>query len=605
MFRFLWVTLLSLFLSNAYAVQEQQPPSVGQVFQLSVHRVQKNQLIVEWNIAPGYYLYRNAVKIVPTATNPIKLDPIQFPAGAVRHDELHGQFQAYTGLLKVPVTLTDGDQGELKLKISYQGCSEAGFCYSPQKKYLRVNLAKASIPADFTAQIVEDVGQEAAAVEAPSPAPATEQDQSTDLFYHHGFFFIVLSFFGIGLLLSLTPCVLPMIPILSGLIIGQGKISTAKAFSLSLAYVVGMAVTYAIAGVFVAMVGSSIQTALQQPWVIVLFSAFFVVLAFSLFGFYELQLPASLQGRLTALSNRQKSGSYIGVFVMGCLASLVVSPCVSAPLVGVLTYIAHTGNILLGGMALLAMGFGMGFPLLLIGTSAGKLLPKSGAWMTSVKNIFGILMLAFAIWMLARIVHGPVILVLWGILLIAIAMFMDRILPTQKQWKMIGKTLSVISMVYGIVLLSGSILKNSSPLHPWAGYTIVHYHIQHNDAENSLAFVVVKNMAQFDAALADAAEHNKKVMLDFYADWCTSCVVMDKHVFTKAETHQALKDFVLLRSDLTANNAFDHALLKRFNVVAPPTILFFHNGKELSADRIVGEVNVEEFLARIKKVSHE
>jgi thiol:disulfide interchange protein DsbD len=428
--------------------------------------------------------------------------------------------------------------------------------------------------------------------------PTSEQSYAQNLLNGSSYFVIILSFLGLGLLLAFTPCILPMIPILSSIIVGHGKnLTPLKSFFLSLTYVLGMAITYAIAGMLVAMVGSGIQVLFQKTWVIVLFSILFVILSLSLFGYYELQLPARWQRKVTALSNKQKGGTYIGVFLMGALSSLIVSPCVSAPLVGVLAYIAQTGNMVLGGVALLCLGLGMGVPLLLIGLSAGKLLPKAGAWMEAIKKVFGILLLAVAVEMLSRVIPGPFTLVLWATLLICVSMFMGTFVSAKNNFKKLLRGFGAVFLIYGIILVIGAVMGNSDPLHPWEEMKFLQ-----TKPKDSL-FVTLGSMEQLDAELARAKKDHKMVMLDFYADWCTSCVAMDRAVFKNGNVQQALNGLVLLRADVTKNDEFAQSLLKRFQVIAPPTMLFFDKkGEELPDERIVGEVDSQKFIEHVELV---
>ena len=357
-----------------------------------------------------------------------------------------------------------------------------------------------------------------------------------------------------------------------------------------------MAITYAIAGMLVALIGSHIQTTLQKPWIIILFCGIFVLLALSLLGLYEFQLPTRWQRHLTQLSNRQKGGTYFGVFLMGSISSLIVSPCLSPALVGVLAYIAHTGNIGLGALALLSLGIGMGLPLLIVGASAIRFLPRTGAWMQTVEHLVGIMMLAVAIWLLSRIISGTVALFLWSALFIVSAILMGNFTKVIRDWQPLRHSIASLALVYGIILLIGAAAGNSDPLHPWENW---HF----TSRSTRPLFMTVDNMAQFNQQLARAKQEKKWALLDFYADWCETCIDMDRYLFTKPAVKQVLNRFVLLRSDITANNAFDKAIMQRYRVIAPPTLLFFTpDGKELSTERLIGDISDHELLAHIQKL---
>ncbi len=435
---------------------------------------------------------------------------------------------------------------------------------------------------------------------------ATTTPTDTEMiFSNHNPLVIALSFTGLGLLLAFTPCVLPMVPILSGLILGHRRKSPKiKTFSLSLAYVAGMAITYAIAGIVVAMIGNHIQTQLQKPWVIALFSGIFVLLALSLFGIYDFQIPSNWQKRLTQLSNQQKSGTYFGVFAMGSLSSLLVSPCISPALVGVLAYIAHTGNIGLGALALLSLGIGMGLPLLLVGASVAKFLPKAGAWMQTIERFVGIMMLAVAIWLLSRIIPGSFTLFLWSILLITSAILMGNFGKAWNQWHPVRHSLAIIALIYGIILLIGAALGNANPLRPWENMPAAAAAATPSTSHTTQAsFTTIQNTTQLEKAFAQAKREGRWVILDFHADWCESCVYMDRYIFSRPDVKQTFADFILLRDNITADTSFDETLMDHFHIVGTPTLLFFApNGKELINERWVGEATASELIAHIKKL---
>lgn len=567
--------LFSLISSANFAAQNTSSPlPADEAFVLSVYPNGSHQVIAEWRIAPGYYLYRDRLRISDAAKQITKID---LPQAEIKKDAIRGKYLAYSGILTVPILLKTISTNELKLRIDYQGCSQQGFCYPPIQKNISLRLAANNPTTPSTPfSLLTNQNEVQAALQSQHLAA------------------LFLLFVGLGLLLAFTPCVLPMVPILAGIIIGQKQpVHTKKAFFLSCAYVLGMAITYALAGILAALLGSAIQTWLQKPWILVTFSGVFVLLAISLFGFYDLRLPKSFENRMTFWSRQQKSATYLGVLIMGILSTLIVSPCVTAPLVGVLIYIGQTGNILLGAITLFAMGLGMGLPLLAIGISAGKWLPKTGPWMEAVKKIFGILMLGMAIWLLSRIAPQTLIVFLWGMLLLGTAVFLGFFLPHLIGWPTLNRLLGIFVGISGMLLMLGSSVSGSNILS-------TSQEPKQTAATATHAFIVVHNNAQLNKELARAEVARKPVLLDFYADWCDSCLVMERRVFARENIKEALAGFVLLRADLSDNNADDEAMMKRFQVIAPPTVLFFDvKGRELTSQRIVGEVNAKEFLARL------
>ena len=412
---------------------------------------------------------------------------------------------------------------------------------------------------------------------------------------------IIGTFFAIGLGLAFTPCVFPMIPILSGIITGQGRqITAGRGFVLSLVYVLAMAATYTVAGIIAALSGENLQAALQNPWAIGIFAGIFVLLSLSMFGFYDLQLPSRWQSRLSEISNSQRGGTLTGVAVMGLLSALIVGPCVAPPLAGALIYIGQSGDAVLGGTALFAMSLGMGAPLIAIGTSAGKLLPRAGAWMDTVKAVFGVVMLGVAIYLLERVLPGALTMVLWGMLLIVSGIYLGAFthLPHDASgWRKLWKGLGTAVTVYGALMLVGAASGSRDTLQPLKGIAFA----GGTAPEKHLSFQRIKTADDLDRAVAQATAAGKTVMLDFYADWCVYCKLMERDTFPEPDVLQALANTVTLQADVTANDEADKALLARFGIPAPPAILFFgRDGEERRNYRLLGYMGPEDFAGHVR-----
>lgn len=595
------VSFLSLFITGLAFAATHEPLKMDEGFKFSTKVKDSQTVVAEWQMAKGYYLYRDHLKISASSPDTELGQPI-YPPGVSKTEPEIGTFEVYKDKVSIAIPVVKNKDNKVQLTVKYQGCSEEGFCYPSTEKTATVDLTKVDTNL---ADISEPVAKQLDNASAPqaemkeAAAPVSEQDQVQTLLSSGHFISIVLSFLGFGVLLAFTPCVLPMIPILSGIIVGQNreKLTTSKAFSLSLIYVLSMSFTYAIAGVLIGYVGGSIQAAFQKPWLLITFSFFFVVLAMSFFGFYELKLPQGLHNSLSKFSGKQRSGSYLGVAVMGCIATLIVSPCVTPALVGALGYIGKSGNAVLGGSALFALGFGMGLPLLLIGTAGAKLLPKAGMWMDRVKTVFGMILLGMAIWILDRILPGQVTLLLWSCLLIFCASFLGLFSPQNAS--KFNQGLGAVCLVYGVCLLIGSTMGHTNPLQPL--YTVAQSNV--TEARELAAFKQVADLKELDNAIISAKAQNKIVMLDFTANWCTSCKLMEHRTFSHPEVAKALSNFVTLRADVTDNDTVAKNLEKQYQVVAPPTLLFFDStGKELAKFRVVGEMGPKEFLEHLQTV---
>jgi len=568
------------------------PP--GEAFKVEAVAEGADRVRVDFMVTPGYYLYRHRMSFaVDSAAGPVAatLGAADIPAGEWKEDEFFGRQQVFHESMSVtvPVSRAPGGALELPLVVGLQGCADAGLCYPPEKRRFKVMLPAASGSA-AAGPPPGSTARGGAAGGAGTGGFVSEQDRLASLIRDGSLPAVLATFFGLGLLLAFTPCVLPMVPILSGIIAGQGASATPRrSFMLSLTYVLGMAFTNTLAGIGAAAAGQQLQAFFQQTWIIVVFALLFVVLAASMFGLFTLQLPAALQTRLAAASNAQRAGTLWGVAAMGALSALIVSACVAPPMFAALAVIAQTGDVARGGSALFAMSLGMGAPLLAVGASAGQLLPRVGAWMEAVKEFFGVLMLGVAAWMLARVLPAHLALVAWAVPALALAWVLWRLQPQGAVGRSLARGAAVLAGLYGLTLLAGAALGGRDPLAPIP---------QLAREVKTLEFRRIKGTAGLDAELAAAAAAGRPVMLDFYADWCISCKEMERYTFTDAAVQQALAGTVLLKADVTANDEADQALLKRFGIFGPPTIAFWGpDGTERAQFRVVGFMKAAEFAA--------
>ncbi|MEZ5498437.1 MAG: protein-disulfide reductase DsbD [Steroidobacteraceae bacterium] len=570
---------LSRIMSGGGGADEFLP--VDDAFRILASADSADRVAIEVLIAPGYYLYRERLS-VKSDSPAIHLGAMVLPKGETKEDEYFGVQEVYHDHLsiKLPVSRRAGPAVKVVLSVGFQGCAEAGLCYPPTTR-------------DFTVELpATDQAVGASGGNGGSDAFVSEQDRLAALVQNGNFALMLATFLGLGLLLAFTPCVLPMIPILSGIIAGQGeRVTAGRSFALSLTYVLGMAFTNTLAGIAAAAAGQQVQAIFQQTWIIVLFGLLFVALAVAMFGGYTLQMPAAIQSRLTAASNAQAGGTFIGTAIMGALSALIVTACVAPPLVATLAVIGQGGDVVRGGSALFAMSIGMGAPLLVVGASAGHLLPRAGAWMETVKQLFGVLMLAVAAWMFARILPERWQLLLWAVPAFALAVILLRATTRKSSTRLVARTVALAAAAYGLLLVGGAVRGATDPLAPWVART----HAQ------GLAFERIKTVADLDAAVRGASAAGQGVMLDFYADWCVSCKEMEKYTFTDAAVQQGLGRVRLLQADVTKNDPEDQALLKHFGIFGPPTIAFYgRDGVERKNFRVVGFMPAAEFapLAR-------
>ena len=575
------------------------PPD--QAFKLELAPAGNTTVNAIFTLADSYYLYRDKIKFSVVEPAGVKIANVELPKADEKTDPTFGKTYVYhnglTALIKLDGLPATG--GTVKLKASFQGCSEKGVCYPPMDKTFDVALGANAAAPTTSAPAAPPAPAKAANA---APADTSESGQIAALLKGGSFWVVVSSFFVFGLLLALTPCVFPMIPILSGIIVGQGHdITKRHGFLLSLAYVLGMAITYALAGVAAGMSGTLISNALQNAWALGFGAAIFIALAFSMFGFYDLQLPSFLQSRFTEVSNKMQGGKFTGVFAMGALSALIVGPCVAAPLAGALLYIGQTGDLVLGGVSLFTMALGMGMPLLLIGLSAGALLPRAGGWMDAVKKFFGVMMIGIAIWLVSPLMPQVASMLLWAALLIISAIYLKALEPLAANhhgWGHFWKGVGLIALVAGISLLLGALGGSRDLLQP---LNVFKGGVANATAAETqgLKFQRVKTAAELDAAIQAAA--GKYVMLDFYADWCTSCKEMEHITFVDPKVQAKLKDTVLLQVDVTANSADDKALLKRFNLFGPPGLIFFDKAGQPASFRVIGYEPPEKFLTSLNK----
>ena len=591
-------------------------PPVEDAFRFQAAVAAPDRLQLSWEIAPDTYLYRSLVTLTLENAGDVALGNVHLPAGETKKDSVLpdgtlGDAEVYLGGIDLAVPLSRGSASptEITLVAKYQGCAERGICYPPQTQRIRLSLpalpgSTAASPAAVSAQpessMTPAIDPPAAAALAPS-----EQDRIAAVLAGGKLWAIAAAFFGFGLLLAFTPCVFPMIPILSGIIVGHGHSITArKGFALSLVYVLAMALTYTAAGVLAGLFGANLQAVFQNPWILSAFALVFVLLALSMFGFYDLQLPSSLQSRIAAISNRQSGGSLIGVGIMGLLSALIVGPCVAPPLFGALIYISQTGDALLGGFALFAFSLGMGAPLIAIGASAGRLLPRAGAWMDAIKAVFGVALLGVAILLLERILPPAAAMALWGLLLICSAVYLGvltHLPPDSSGWRKLWKGVGAFLLVYGTLMLMGAAAGGKDTLQPLRGVILTS-----GSAElEPTAFQRIKTTADLDHALARAKAAGRPVMLDFYADWCVSCKEMERDTFSDPAAIAQMRRFSLLQADVTANDDADRTLMQdRFGIPGPPAILFFDSdGREVDRSRLIGFKPAAEFAAHLQEIA--
>ena len=574
---FVFLALTSAVYSSSFLMPEE-------AFKPSVH-VQKQQIIVDIKLGEGIHLYKEKLKLEIDGNNLIVKD-IDYPDAFM----VEGK-EVYDNDVRVIVTLVkkEGtkDIEKLKLKLFYQGCSTKGLCYEPVKQEYILNIETSFL------DVLSKEGEY-------TPKSSSETDKIANSFQSDSMFIVLLTFFGFGLLLSMTPCIFPMIPILSSIIVSQGEgMNAKKGFILSLIYVLFMAFAYTLAGVLAGMFGSNLQAAMQNPYVVVSFAVVFVALAFSMFGFYEIGLPSSLQSKLSKVSEGASNrGGILGVAIMGFLSALIVGPCVAPPLAGTLVYIGQTGDAVLGGLALFFMSLGMGIPLLLIGIGAGKFMPKPGGWMSNVSKVFGVVMLAIAIWMLEKIAPAEVTMILWSMLFVISSVYLGALesLGEKRGWNALLKGLGVVFLAYGLSILIGVLSGSTNMFKPFENLTQADS--KSLASADRLEFEVVKSLDELDNLLQK--NRGKKIMLDFSAKWCSSCKEYEEVTFKDSRVKTQLSNYVLIKADVTENTLKQKEMSKKYEVFGPPAIIFIdENGDQLKDKKIVGYKTPEEFLSII------
>lgn len=583
--------LLLLMLQCSYAFI--QPLEMDQAYQLSGQITEDQRIAFSWKMAPNYYLYRDAFNFKVLKPSSLTLGEANYPKKTIEFEDILGTHDVYekTVTITLPYRFNktfDTPTVPTKIEVHYQGCTHNGFCYPPTNKTITLKLPTTPITND-----------------AISIAPRITATNGVDaLFTQKHILLVLLGFFGFGLLLTFTPCVLPMLPILSSIVLGKKELSTARSFSIALAYVLGMSLTFALAGVAAAMLGYSIQAYLQNAWIIIAVSILLLLLALSLLGCFQIHMPQGLQDFFDRLNQRQRSGTLVGAFIMGVLATLVVSPCVTPPLVGALTYIAHSGDKLLGASALFIMGWGMGIPLILVTTLGTRYIPKAGPWMNGVKNLMGILLLAVVILLITRILPGPIGLLLWAALLLVSALYLGLRNRAENAWQMLARAFALILTIYAVLLTVGAALKHDNPLHPLAQLSAVNQS-KTTKVTPALNFKVVHNETDLQSALAKAKAQQHSVMVDFWAKWCLSCNIMDQTTFKDPKVLQALEGWDLIKVDITKNTEENRSVQKAYGIIAPPVLLFFDKiGNELTQHRLVGEATAKQLLKVIESLNY-
>lgn len=584
-----------------------------EAFKPSASVTKSGDITAKIELGNHIYLYKSKLHAKIIGNSGIQIDHITLPEGVDHNGEIiFIESPNITIALKTSKPLSGVIP--VTLQLEFQGCSEDGLCYEPIIEEIALKVDSANLvsevvktpdiqkaePIALPAAVKSDINTSKPTVRK-SPIVVSETDQITQTFIEGNVPLILLTFFTFGLLLSLTPCIFPMIPILSSIIVAQGKnMNAQKGFILSLVYVLAMSVAYTIAGVLAGLFGGNIQIAMQNPWVISTFALLFVGLAMSMFGFFKIGLPHSWQTKLSKSSeNASAKGGYIGVAIMGFFSALIVGPCVAPPLAGALVYIGQSGDALLGGAALFVLSIGMGIPLLLIGIGAGKYMPRPGGWMDTVSHIFGVVMLAIAIVMLSRIVTPSIVMLMWSFLLIIVSVYFGALESLHGHYKGIKafyKGFGIILLVYGLMLFYGGVKGGENPLAP-----LTFANEQPTVASKEITFKTIHSTEELDTILAQSK--GKKVMLDFYADWCTSCKELDAVTFKDPVVIEMLKDYVLVRADITKNSNEEKTLTKRFGLFGPPAIIFFcEKGVKIEGADLYGYKDTQAFITHIKSL---
>lgn len=573
------------------------PLPAAKAFKISVHKLDPNTIHVHWKIAKNYFLYKNCLQIINKEKSIIQLGTISYPTSQMKTNTQGQVFPVYYESLDLNIPILSEQAGESFLEIRYQGCSSEGFCYPPERRLIKVAF---SPNLEIQNANIETIPQQSTETSKPK---SVELAQSTDtdftkLFSSNNLVLIVFTFLGLGLLLAFTPCILPMVPVISGIIVGHGEnITTRKAFFLSLTYVLSMSITYGIIGAVIALLGSNLQIIMQSPWAIIIGSIIFVLLALSMFDFYAITLPLSFQNKLASITKSHSGGHLLNAAILGSMSILVLSPCVSAPLIGALSYIAQTGDITLGLISLFFLSFGMGIPLLLIGTSAGKLLPKAGNWMNIVKSLFGILMLAISIYLLSRIIPSFYAMFLWGVLCVFSGVFFKPFENCKSNQDKFKQGIAIILISYGLLILFGASSGHSDPLQPLK-----------SDCQNIVKTktIIVKTLNEAQNAINIAKNKKTPAILYFYADWCASCHIISNTTLQDKDILKQLKKVLLIKVDLTKNSEDSKNLLNYFHVIAPPTFMFIDNkGNILKSKQLVGEVSKNNLLGALNNIQYD
>lgn len=613
------VAILGLFLvlflrvSTVFAAEFLDPE---QAFRITAELNSARSVVLHWDIAKGYKLYRDQVAVSVESGKAELKAPLLPKAIMITDPSTNEKIAIYHDMLHVEVPLVKAD-GPFVLNVVYQGCAEDGLCYPPITKLFKVDPARPGVlslageeavadPVDNGSADTRNTVDSAPAAQSAASASAKASIKDNDLslatatLAGGSLWKIALAFLAFGLLLSFTPCVLPMVPILSSIIVGEGDVTRRRSFLMALAYCLGMALVYTSLGVAAGLAGEGLAGALQKPWVLVMFALLLVLLSLSMFDVYQLQLPVSLQSKLGKASGGLKRGRFVGVFFMGALSALIVGPCVAAPLAGTLVYISQTRDVLLGGLALFSMAMGMSVPLLLVGLSAGSLLPKAGAWMIGVKYVFGLLLIAVAIWMVSPILPASAVMLFWGAFALLCSVFLglfDASSAKPTIANRFGKTFGLVLFVIGLLEIVGAAAGGTNVLEPLS--QLQGASSARSGEEKSVGFTRIRTVAELDQALLSA---KKPVMLDFYADWCVACKEMDRFTFHDPKVIEQLGNLMLLQVNVTANSEDDRALMKRFGLFGPPGMIFFDaKGNEIADSRIVGVLEAPAFFDHLNK----